>query len=127
MKAMIKTLAKIAAPLAVMVAIVGVTIALPSTAEAQISGGANAARGTDVPGSANISGSTVTRVVNFMLYAVGIIAVVMLIWGGISFALSAGDSAKVTKAKNTIMYAVIGLVVAIMAYAIVAWVNSTVS
>ena len=49
----------------------------------------------------------------------------MLIWGGILYTTSAGDSNKVTTAKNTIMYAVIGLVIAIFAYAIVNFVLIT--
>lgn len=49
----------------------------------------------------------------------------MLIWGGILYTTSSGDSNKVTTAKNTIMYAVIGLVVAIFAYAIVNFVLTT--
>ena len=50
---------------------------------------------------------------------------IMLIWGGILYTTSSGDSNKVTTAKNTIMYAVIGLVVAIFAYAIVNFVLTT--
>ena len=48
----------------------------------------------------------------------------MLIWGGIKYATSAGDSNKVTAAKNTILYAVIGLAVAVLAFAIVNFVVS---
>ena len=57
--------------------------------------------------------------VNIMLFAVGILAVIMLIWGGIRYTTSAGDSNKVQAAKNTVLYAIVGLVVAILAYAIV--------
>ncbi len=127
MKVVVKTLTKIAAPLAVIAVVVGGTIALPTAVQAQILDGAEAAKGTDVAESSDISGSMVTTVINLMLYVVGIISVVMLIWGGISFAISAGDSAKVTKAKNTIMYSVIGLIVALFAFAIVSAVNSYVT
>ena len=61
----------------------------------------------------------VNNVINVLLLAAGIIAVIMIIFGGISYTLSAGDNAKVTSAKNTILYAVIGLVVAALAFAIV--------
>ena len=64
-------------------------------------------------------------IVNGILYFVGILSVIMLIWGGILYTTSSGDSNKVTTAKNTIMYAVIGLVVAIFAYAIVNFVLTT--
>ena len=50
---------------------------------------------------------------------IGAVSVVMLIIGGIRYTTSQGDSSAVTSAKNTILYAVIGLVVAILAYAIV--------
>ena len=67
----------------------------------------------------------VKGIVNGILYFVGILSVIMLIWGGILYTTSSGDSNKVTTAKNTIMYAVIGLVVAIFAYAIVNFVLTT--
>lgn len=60
--------------------------------------------------------------VNTLLFLVGALSTVMIIVGGIFYATSAGDSSKITKAKNTIMYAVVGLVVAFVAYAIVNWV-----
>lgn len=63
--------------------------------------------------------NTVTQVVNVLLFLVGVISVVMIIVGGILYAVSAGDQARITKAKFTIIYAVAGLVVALLAYAIV--------
>ena len=64
--------------------------------------------------------------VNIMLFAVGILAVIMLIWGGIRYVLSGGDSGAVSSAKKTILYAVVGLIVAILAYAIVNFVITTI-
>jgi hypothetical protein len=64
----------------------------------------------------------IATIVNVLLFIVGAIAVVMIIIGGIMYATSAGDSGQVTKAKNTILYAVIGLVVAFLAFAIVQFV-----
>ena len=61
-------------------------------------------------------------IVNTMLFIIGALSVIMIIWGGIAYAISAGDPAKVTKAKNTITYAVLGLIIAFLAYAIVNWV-----
>lgn len=66
-------------------------------------------------------------VVNVLLYVIGAISVVMLIFGGIRYTISGGDSSRVTAAKNTIMYALIGLVVAFLAYAIVNWVLGSLS
>ena len=64
------------------------------------------------------------QVTNTILYVVGIIAVIMLIIGGIKYVVSGGDSKKVTDAKNTVLYAIIGLVVCFLAYAIVNFVIS---
>ena len=65
--------------------------------------------------------------VNIMLFAVGILAVIMLIWGGIRYVLSGGDSGAVSSAKKTILYAVVGVIVAILAYAIVNFVITTIA
>jgi multisubunit Na+/H+ antiporter MnhB subunit len=56
------------------------------------------------------------------LFLIGAISVIMLIIGGIRYTVSAGDSGNVTAAKSTIMYAIIGLIVAFLAFAIVNWV-----
>lgn len=58
-------------------------------------------------------------IVDILLYVLGIVAVIMIIVGGFMYVTSGGDATGVTKAKNTIMYAVVGLVVAILSYAIV--------
>ena len=50
----------------------------------------------------------------------------MMIYGGIRYVLSGGDNNKVKDAKNTILYAIVGLIVAILGYAIVSWVVSVV-
>ena len=61
----------------------------------------------------------VKNIINILLTVASVVAVIMIIVGGIRYATSNGDSNQVTAAKNTIMYAVIGLVIAIFAYAIV--------
>ena len=67
---------------------------------------------------------TISNIVNSILYVAGIIAVVMLIFGGIRFMVSRGDKDKVQKAKNTVIYAIIGLVLVIFSYAIVNFIVS---
>ncbi len=64
----------------------------------------------------------IPRAINLMLFFVGILAVFMLIWGGMRYVLSGGDGGKVKDAKNTILYAIIGLVIAILGYAVVNWI-----
>jgi hypothetical protein len=61
----------------------------------------------------------IKTVVNVLLFLLGAIAVIMIIIGGIRYATSNGDAGQTKAAKDTILYAVIGLVVAILAYAIV--------
>ncbi len=61
----------------------------------------------------------VKNIINVVIGIVGVVAVVMMIVGGINFITSQGDTAKVTKARNTILYGVVGLVVALLAFAIV--------
>ena len=54
-----------------------------------------------------------------LLFIIGAISVIMLIIGGIRYTVSGGDSAAVTSAKNTILYAIVGIIVALLAFAIV--------
>ena len=63
--------------------------------------------------------TTVTRIINGMLLMIGIVATIAIIIGGIRYTTSNGDANQTKTAKNTIMYAVIGLIVAILSYAIV--------
>lgn len=70
--------------------------------------------------------STLNTIINVVIGIIGFVAVAMMIMGGISFITSQGDTAKVTKARNTILYGVVGLVVAILAFAIVNFVLSSV-
>jgi hypothetical protein len=87
-----------------------------------LSGGVGCAQPTGTSGQLFGENSIFTTVVNILLFIVGIIAVIMLILGGIRYTLSGGESKAVTDAKNTILYAIIGLVVAFLAYAVVNWV-----
>lgn len=98
---------------------VGLTTVTVGAQGAQIKDGLKSANsGKEVKGGVKVK-STVGSIVNWLLFAIGAIAVIMIVWGGIKFATSAGDSNKVTAAKNTILYAVIGLAVAVLAFAIV--------
>ena len=61
----------------------------------------------------------IKMIVNAIIFVIGIVAVVMIILGGINYATSQGDPSKVKKGKDTILYGIIGLVVALLAFAIV--------
>ena len=98
---------------------------VPASAQNSVQEGINTAKGDGVPSTLfGGDGSIFTTVVNLMLFLIGAICVIMLIWGGIRYTTSAGNSSAVTSAKNTIMYALIGLVIAFLAFAIVNWVLS---
>ena len=64
-------------------------------------------------------GGVFTIIINAVLFIIGMIAVVMLIIGAVHYVTSGGDAAAVNKAKNTILYAIIGVVLSFMAYAII--------
>lgn len=82
--------------------------------------GINAARGDNTPSNlVNGDSSIVRRAINIMLFGVGVLSVVMLIFGGFRYVISGGKKESVTNAKNTILYAIIGLLVAVFAYAII--------
>ncbi|MBR2726087.1 hypothetical protein IKE87_02365 [Candidatus Saccharibacteria bacterium] len=87
--------------------------------------GAEAARCDECPSELFGDNGVFKQVTNVILYIVGIIAVIMLIIGGIKYVISGGDAKKVTDAKNTVLYAIIGLVIAFLAFAIVNFVIST--
>lgn len=84
-----------------------------------LSDGAEAAQGRDQPDRLDGSNGIFTTITNILLFIIGAVAVIMLIIGGIRYVTSGGDSTAVTAAKNTILYAVVGIVVAIIAYAVV--------
>lgn len=89
-----------------------------AAAKDQIESGYQAAGGS----SSDDLDSVLGNVINIMLFIVGFLAVVMIVFGGIRYVTSAGDQNRVTAAKNTIMYSIIGLVIAVLAYAIINWV-----
>ncbi len=65
---------------------------------------------------------TVQNVLSVVFALVGIIAVIMVVIGGVNYMTSQGDPEKIKKAKNTIMFGIIGLVIALLAFAIVSFV-----
>ena len=67
-------------------------------------------------------GNLVEKIINLLLTITSVISVIMIIIGGIRYTVSNGDSNAASSAKNTILYSVIGLVIAIFAYAIVKFV-----
>ena len=88
--------------------------------------GANAARADGMPTELIGDNGVFSRITNPVFLLGGLISVIMLVYGGLRYILSGGDSKKVTDAKNTILYAIIGLIISMLAYAIVHFVLNSV-
>lgn len=81
-------------------------------------------KGINNGGSCNTTGTNdlnkyIKNIVNILLFIIGAVAVIMIIIGGLRYVLSGGDSSSTKSAKDTVLYAVVGLIVAVSAYAIV--------
>ena len=70
--------------------------------------------------------SRINTAINVVLGMIGVVAVIMIIIGGIQFVTSQGDAAKAARARNTILYSIVGLIVALLAFAIVNFVLTSV-
>ena len=80
--------------------------------------------GTSGTGTADLSG-VAQKIVNIFSIIVGIVAVIMIIYGGFKYITSGGDSNNVSSAKNTLIYAIIGLIIVALAQIIVHYVINT--
>ena len=89
--------------------------------------GADCAKGDDQASNLFGTGGIFATITNVLLFLIGAISVIMLIIGGIRYVVSGGDQAQVTGAKNTILYAIIGIIVAFLAYAAVRFVTNSLS
>lgn len=72
-------------------------------------------------GSTDELPSTITGIINGVIGLLASIAVIFVVVGGVQYMTSGGDSGKVKTAKNTILYALIGLVICVLAFAITNW------
>jgi uncharacterized membrane protein len=73
------------------------------------------------PDGSTVQG-TITTVINVLSFVIGVVAVIMVIIGGLKYITSTGDSNSINGAKNTILYAIIGLVIVAVAQVIVQFV-----
>ena len=96
------------------------TASLPGSVSAQVSKGIDTATTSEMQGK-SIDGKDglIKTVVNILLWAVGILSVIMIIFSGFRYITSSGDASKTKSAQSTLIYSVVGLIVAIMAWAIV--------
>ncbi len=133
---MIKKIKSLVVTLASMVAL-GVPVLMPATVAAQnndiqrgLCGGANLqveATNCADPQAEDRINSIITLVINIFSLVVGVISVIMIIIGGLKYITSGGESSNVTSAKNTILYAIVGLVIVALAQFIVRFVLSRVT
>ena len=79
--------------------------------------------GTYVPETTSFTDSIIT-IINWVIGILGLVCVIVIIIGGVNYMTSSGEAGKVKKAKDTILYGIIGLVVCILAFAIVNFVIS---
>lgn len=77
---------------------------------------------TTAQGSGEQVNNLITNIINIFSIVVGIIAVIMIVYGGLRYITSGGDSGRITGAKNTILYALIGLVIVALAQFLVRYV-----
>ena len=63
-------------------------------------------------------GSVMANILSTVYYWAGAVAIGMIIYGGFMYVLSNGDASKVKKAKDTLLYSIVGLIVVILAFAI---------
>ena len=80
--------------------------------------GSNADCSSNPHGSTSLN-SVIKMVINVLSWVVGIAAVIMIIMAGFRYVTAGGDSSGISAAKNTLIYAIIGLVVAASAQVIV--------
>jgi len=99
-------------------------LALPVVAFAQINLNYGNPSATFNLGSANLE-QTVVKIVQWVLTLLGLIAVIMIIYGGFMWLTAGGNEDKVSTAKKIISAAVVGLIIVLLAWAIVTFVVDT--
>ncbi|MCB9820296.1 hypothetical protein H6796_03310 [Candidatus Nomurabacteria bacterium] len=88
-------------------------------AKAPMQSGADSARGEGQTAELFGNAGVFSTITNVLLFILGAISVIMIIIGGLRYVISGGNSANVTAAKNTILYAIVGVVIALLSYAII--------
>ena len=84
------------------------------------------ANGCDGGADSNLS-NVIVNIINGIIGVLGIVAAIFILVGGINYMTSAGDVSNIEKAKKTILYAVIGLIIAVLTFAIVNFVIGIIS
>ncbi len=104
----------------------GVHAASNSTGQLCTGAGLKVQGSTTCSNTSNAINGIIKWVLDIFSVIVGIAAVIMIVVGGLKYTISGGDSARVTGAKDTILFAIVGLVVVALAQIIVHFVLSNV-
>lgn len=109
---------KFLAPVLGILLAVGVfSVAAPVTAQLIDTGADSISNISDATGASISAREMVLRIINFILYFLGIVATAMIIYGGFLYITSGGEDTE--KAKKVIMYAAIGIVIVLVSFALV--------
>lgn len=127
---MIKTMKKLSISLAVLLGFTAVAVPLPASAalfdsakdQVCIGVGAGSGTGCDSTGADSRVTTVIRTAINLFSIVAGIITVIMVIVSGLKYITSQGDSNSITSAKNTLLYAIVGLIVVLFSQAIVRFV-----
>lgn len=124
---MIKHIVRSLAPSIIVASLALAVMVVPTTFgfDGGIQGGADSARGADQTNELFGQTGIFRTITNVLLFILGAISVIMIIIGGLRYVVSGGNATAVTAAKNTILYAIVGVIVALLAYAIINFVLSS--
>jgi hypothetical protein len=98
-----------------------------TAADLSLQAGVDSAKGKDQVTDLFGQSGVFQNITNVLLFLIGAISVIMLVIGGLRYVLSGGESSAVAAAKNTILYAIIGVIVALLAFAAVDFVINSFS
>lgn len=88
-------------------------------AKTEVLEGSGAVGGSDAGNEGTQVAVVIKNVIGILSFLVGLVAVLMIVIAGFRFVTSNGDAATAKSARETIVYAVIGIIITVMAYAIV--------
>jgi|ERR1700683_4341639 len=94
----------------------------PDTETNPIADGASCSQAAGTSANLFAQGGVFQTVADTLIFLVGAVAVIFLIIGGLRYVISNGDPKNVSAAKDTILYAIVGIVVAIVSFAVVSFV-----
>jgi type IV secretion system pilin len=104
---------------ALMVGALTMVSMLPIASAALLGPGDNPSEVAGATGGEGSLRQLVLTMINYFLGFLGILAVIMVIYGGVTYVISAGEDEKMQSAKKIIMYAVIGIIIVLVSFALI--------